>query len=150
MGEKTLYIIKPEAFNERGRIRKIIQEKNNLSIDKYRIKKLTKKEVSLMIDCDHGFKSNKKLFEAALYFMTRGLVEIGIIKGENCVNIFKELCGNKKDPKRCEENTIRNIFGISEIMNYKGGGYYLNAIHRSDTIEEAEKEIQLFFKTEKT
>ena len=122
MGEKTLYIIKPEAFNKRGRIRKIIQEKDNLSIDKYKIKRLTKKEVSLMLDCDQRFKSNKKLFEAALYFMTRGLAEIGIIKGENCVNIFKKLCGNKKDPKRCRENTIRNIFGISKVMNYKGGG----------------------------
>lgn len=145
MVEKTLYIIKPEAFKERGRIRAIIQEKNNLSIDKYKIKKLTKKEVSLMLDCDHGFKSNKKLFEAALYFMTRGLVEIGIIKGKNCVNIFKELCGDKKDPKSCGKNTLRNIFGISKIVYYKGGGYYLNAIHRSGTIEEAEREINLFF-----
>lgn len=145
MREKTLYIIKPESFNERDQIRKIIQEKNNLFIYKYKIKKLTEKEVSLMLDCDYKSKGNKKLFEATLYFMTRGLVEIGIIKGKNCVNIFKELCGNKKDPKRCEENTIRNIFGISEAIIYKGCSYYLNAIHRPDTIEEAEKEIQLFF-----
>ena len=59
-----------------------------------------------------------------------------ILEGENAVSKNRKLMG-ATDPKNAEENTIRKLYGISIDKN---------SVHGSDSIENAKKEINFFFK----
>ena len=60
-----------------------------------------------------------------------------ILEGQNAVLANRELMG-ATNPKDAKENTIRNLFGISIDKN---------SVHGSDSIENAKKEIDFFFKS---
>ena len=59
-----------------------------------------------------------------------------ILEGENAVVANRKIMG-ATNPKDAEENTIRKIYGISIDKN---------SVHGSDSVENANKEIQFFFK----
>ena len=59
-----------------------------------------------------------------------------ILEGENAVASNRKIMGST-NPKEAEENTIRKIYGISIDKN---------SVHGSDSIDNAKKEIQFFFK----
>ena len=59
-----------------------------------------------------------------------------ILEGENAILKNRELMG-ATDPKKAEENTIRKLFGISIDKN---------SVHGSDSLDNAIKEINFFFK----
>ena len=59
-----------------------------------------------------------------------------VLEGENAVSNNRKLMG-ATDPKDADENTIRKLFGISIDKN---------SVHGSDSIENAKKEINFFFK----
>ena len=59
-----------------------------------------------------------------------------ILEGENAIVENRKLMG-ATDPKKADENTIRRIYGISIDKN---------SVHGSDSIENAKKEIEFFFK----
>ena len=58
------------------------------------------------------------------------------LEGENAVLKIEKLMG-ATDPKKAEENTIRKLYGISIDKN---------SVHGSDSLENAKKEINFFFK----
>ena len=58
-----------------------------------------------------------------------------VLEGENAVTANRKLMG-ATNPKEAEENTIRNLFGISIDKN---------SVHGSDSLENAKKEINFFF-----
>ena len=59
-----------------------------------------------------------------------------ILEGENAVIENRRLMG-ATDPKNADENTIRKMYGISIDKN---------SVHGSDSIKNAKKEIEFFFK----
>ena len=59
-----------------------------------------------------------------------------ILEGENAVLANRELMG-ATNPKDANDNTLRKLYGISIDKN---------SVHGSDSIENAKKEIQFFFK----
>ena len=59
-----------------------------------------------------------------------------ILEGENAVKANRKLMG-ATNPKEADENTIRKLYGISIDKN---------SVHGSDSIENAEKEIEFFLK----
>ena len=59
-----------------------------------------------------------------------------ILEGEDAIKANRRIMG-ATDPKNAEENTIRNLYGLSIDKN---------SIHGSDSIENAKKEIEFFFK----
>ena len=59
-----------------------------------------------------------------------------ILEGENAIKANRRIMG-ATDPKNAEENTIRKLYGLSIDKN---------SIHGSDSIENAKKEIEFFFK----
>ena len=59
-----------------------------------------------------------------------------ILEGANAVLGNRKLMG-ATNPKEAEENTIRKLYGISIDKN---------SVHGSDSIENAKKEIEFFFK----
>ena len=59
-----------------------------------------------------------------------------ILVGKNAVLANRKLMG-ATNPKDAEENTIRKLYGISIDKN---------SVHGSDSVENAKKEIEFFFK----
>ena len=59
-----------------------------------------------------------------------------ILEGENAVAENRKLMG-ATNPKDAKENTIRKLYGLSIDKN---------SVHGSDSIDNAKKEIDFFFK----
>ena len=59
-----------------------------------------------------------------------------ILEGVNAISSNRKLMGST-DPKNAGENTIRKLYGISIDKN---------SVHGSDSVDNARKEIDFFFK----
>ena len=77
----------------------------------------------------------KPFFDGLIEFMISGPVVVMILKHENAVNEFRKLIGNT-DPAKAQPGTIRKIFAVSVKMN---------AVHGSDSDENALRESNFFF-----
>ena len=131
--EQTLSIIKPDAV-ERNLIEKIklIFTKNNLSIKEDKKIQITKEEAAEF----YKIHQAKPFFEALCTYLSSGPIIVMIIEGENAVLLNRKLMG-ATDPAQAEENTIRKLYGLSIDKN---------SVHGSDSVENAKKEINFFFK----
>ena len=69
--------------------------------------------------------------------MTSGPVVVAILEKQNAVETYRKLIGNT-DPAKAEEGTIRKLFAESIERN---------AVHGSDSDENAQKEAAFFFST---
>ncbi|MDD7804666.1 MAG: nucleoside-diphosphate kinase [Endozoicomonas sp. (ex Botrylloides leachii)] len=130
--EKTLSIIKPDAVakNVIGEIYSRF-EKQGLRIIGSRMEHLTQEKAE-------GFYAEHRerpFFKDLVAFMTSGPVVVSVLEGENAVLLHRELMG-ATNPKEAEVGTIRADFAktIDE-----------NAVHGSDSIASAEREIAYFF-----
>ena len=133
--EKTLSIIKPDAV-AKNIIGKIISrfEENGLSV-------VAAKLVHLSDEKATGFYAEhvgKPFFNNLKDFMTSGPVLIQVLEGENAVQKNRDLMGST-DPKQANPGTIRADFANSIDAN---------AVHGSDSLESAKREIEYFFKPE--
>ena len=131
--EQTLSIIKPDAV-ERNLSEKIktIFLKNNLSI-------LNKKKLHISKDEAAEFykvHQSKPFYDKLCNYLSSGPIEVLILEGDNAIFKNRELMG-ATDPKNAKEGTIRKLYGVSIDKN---------SVHGSDSVENAKKEIDFFFK----
>ena len=131
--EQTLSIIKPDAV-ERDLVDeiKVFFVKNNLKIKKDKKIQLNKEEAAEF----YKVHQSKPFYDDLCSYLSSGPIIAMILEGENAVLQNRELMG-ATDPKKAEENTIRKIYGISIDKN---------SVHGSDSVENAKKEIEFFFK----
>ena len=131
--EQTLSIIKPDAV-ERNLIDDIKNtfKKNNLKIKEDKKIHLTKEEAAEF----YRVHQSKSFYDQLCSYLSSGPIVAIILEGENSVKLNRELMG-ATDPKKAEENTIRKLYGISIDKN---------SVHGSDSVENAKKEIDFFFK----
>ena len=131
--EQTLSIIKPDAV-ERNLIKEIknIFLKNNLKIKESKKIHLTKDEAAEF----YKVHQSKPFFNDLCLYLSSGPILVMILEGENAVLAYRKLMG-ATNPKDAEENTIRKLYGISIDKN---------SVHGSDSIDNAKKEIEFFFK----
>ena len=131
--EQTLSIIKPDAV-ERNLIDsiKLIFEKNNLKIKDSKKLHITKEEASEF----YKVHQSKPFFNDLCTYLSSGPIVVMILEGNNAVALNRKIMG-ATDPKNAEEQTIRKLYGISIDKN---------SVHGSDSIENAKKEIDFFFK----
>ncbi|MSN96454.1 nucleoside-diphosphate kinase [Campylobacter sp. FMV-PI01] len=130
--QQTLSIIKPDAV-KKGVVGKIIDrfESNGLRIAATKKLWLSKCEASKF----YAVHKDRPFFNDLVEFMTSGPVVVMVLEGENAVVKNRELMG-ATDPKQAEKGTIRADFADSIDAN---------AIHGSDSIENANIEIAFFF-----
>ena len=133
--EKTLSIIKPDAVGKNV-IGKIISrfEENNLYL-------VAGKLVHLSDEMASGFYAEhegKPFFNDLKKFMTSGPVFVQVLEGENAVQKNRDLMGST-NTKEAAPGTIRADFANSIDAN---------AVHGSDSVESAKREIEYFFNTE--
>jgi len=130
--ERTLSIIKPDAVakNVVGEILSRF-EKNGLRIVGIKRVLLTKKEASKFYEVH----KDRPFFNDLVEFMTSGPVVVSVLEGENAVAKNRELMG-ATNPKEAKPGTIRADFAESIDAN---------AVHGSDSLENAKIEIAFFF-----
>lgn len=130
--ERTLSIIKPDAVGK-NHIGDIIQrfEKNGLKVISAKMMHLSKSQAEKFYEVHKA----RPFFKDLVSFMTTGPVFVMVLEGENAVQQNRDLMG-ATDPSKAEKGTIRADFAktIDE-----------NAVHGSDSLENAKKEIEFFF-----
>jgi nucleoside-diphosphate kinase len=130
--EQTLSIIKPDAV-EKNVIGEIYTrfEKANLKIIKAMMVSLSKEEAEGF----YAVHKDRPFFTDLVKFMTSGPVMIQALEGDNAVSKNRELMG-ATNPKEADAGTIRADFADSIDAN---------AVHGSDSLENAKIEIDYFF-----
>jgi nucleoside-diphosphate kinase len=130
--EQTLSIIKPDAV-KKNVIGQILArfEAAGLRIVAARMMHLSRAEAEGFYAVHRG----RPFFAALVEFMISGPVLIQVLEGESAIARNRELMG-ATDPKKASKGTIRADFAESIDAN---------AVHGSDALETARKEIAYFF-----
>ena len=130
--ERTLSIIKPDAVakNVIGKIYSRF-EGAGLKIVASRMAHLSQAEAEGF----YAVHRERPFFADLVKFMVSGPVVIQVLEGENAVLAHRDLMG-ATDPKKAAPGTIRADF--AESIN-------ANAVHGSDSAENAANEIAYFF-----
>lgn len=133
--ERTLSIIKPDAVakNVIGAIYSRF-ENADLKIVAAKMMHLTREQAEGF----YAVHKERPFFGELVGFMISGPVMIQVLEGENAVAKNRDLMG-ATDPKKAEPGTIRADFADSIDAN---------AVHGSDSLENAKIEIDFFFKPE--
>ncbi|HRD54992.1 MAG TPA: nucleoside-diphosphate kinase [Parachlamydiaceae bacterium] len=131
--EQTLSIIKPDAVKNRH-IGDIISrfEKNNLKVVALKMVHLDKAQAGDFYAVHKG----RPFYAELVDFMSSGPVVVMVLDGEHAVGKNRELMG-ATDPAKALPGTIRKDFAESLGKN---------AVHGSDSLENAKIEIDFFFK----
>jgi nucleoside-diphosphate kinase len=131
--EKTLSIVKPDAV-ERNLTEEIknIFLKNNLKIKNSKKIHITKEEAAEF----YKVHQSKPFYNDLCVYLSSGPIVVMILEGDNAVLNNRKLMG-ATNPKDAENNTIRKLYGISIDKN---------SVHGSDSVDNAKKEIEFFFK----
>ena len=130
--KRTFSIIKPDATkrNITGAINKIIEDSNLMIVAQKRIK--------LSKETAEGFYSihkEKPFFNDLIEYMTSGPVIVQVLEGDDAVDKYRKIMGST-NPENAEIGTIRKQYALN-IQE--------NSVHGSDSIENAEIEINYFF-----
>jgi len=83
----------------------------------------------------YAVHEGKEFFGRLTKFISSGPVVALVLEKENAIEEFRKLIGST-DPAQAEDGTIRKLFGESVTMN---------AVHGSDSPENAQKEWSFFF-----
>ena len=131
---RTFTMLKPDSI-EQGNMLPILNmiEAAGFKIIALKYKRMTRDEAEKF----YSIHSDKPFFNDLVSFMTRGPIVAAALEKDNAVDAFRTLIGST-DPNEAEEGTIRKKYAKS-----KGE----NAVHGSDSDENAEIEINFFFKT---
>ncbi|HLN19710.1 MAG TPA: nucleoside-diphosphate kinase [Bacteroidales bacterium] len=128
----TFSIIKPNAVRT-GKTGPILAMINEAGFEIAAMKML---HLSLQqAETFYAIHKGKPFYEGLIEFMTSGPVFVMILKHENAVTEYRKLMG-PTDPKKAEPGTIRKLYAVSVQMN---------AVHGSDSDENAIKESNYFF-----
>jgi len=130
--ERTLSIIKPDAVKKNA-IGQILArfEKAGLRIVAARMKHLSRAEAEGF----YAVHRERPFFRDLVEFMISGPVLIQVLEGENAIAKNRELMG-ATDPRKADKGTIRADFAQSIDAN---------AVHGSDSIDNARMEVSYFF-----
>ena len=130
--ERSLVLVKPDAMRDGqsdeilGRLEKLglrILARKTLRMDKALAKK------------HYAIHRDKPFFNELVTYMTSAPIVAAVFEGEGAVAKIRQAMG-ATDPSRAMAGTARYDFGLDVTRN---------AVHGSDSVETAEKEIRLFF-----
>jgi nucleoside-diphosphate kinase len=131
-GNRTLTIIKPDAFAS-GKAGQIIAhlEKSGFKVIAARVMRLTDAQAGEF----YAVHKERPFFGSLTKFMTSGKCMPMILEKDNAVAALREAIGST-DPAEAAPNTVRKLFAESKERN---------AIHASDSDENATREARFFF-----
>ena len=129
---RTLAIVKPDAVNS-GKTGKILAqlEATGFTVRALRMTHLTEAEARAF----YAVHRERPFYASLVSFMTSGPVVPMVLEGENAVPRLRAVMGST-DPAEAENGTVRALYAESKERN---------AIHGSDSDENAALEISFFF-----
>lgn len=130
--ERTFTIVKPNAV-DKNVVGEIITrfESKGLRVAASKFIRLTREKAE-------GFyieHKDRPFFQSLVHFMTSGPVLLMCLEGENAVLLCRDIMG-ATDPAKAAPGTIRKDFADS---------IEANAVHGSDSLKSAERELAYFF-----
>jgi len=131
-GKRTLTIIKPDAFNS-GKSGQIIAhlEKAGFTVIASRVMRLTEEQAGEF----YAVHRERPFFTPLVRFMTSGKCMPIVLERTDAVAALRKTIG-ATDPAEAEPGTVRKLYAESKERN---------AIHASDSDENAERESKFFF-----
>lgn len=131
-GNRTLTIIKPDAFNA-GKAGQIVAhlEKAGFKVIAARVMKLTDQQAGAFYEVHR----ERPFFASLTRFMTSGKCMPIVLERADAVAALRKTIG-ATDPAEAEAGTVRKLFAESKERN---------AIHASDSDENAARESRFFF-----
>ena len=131
--EHTLSIIKPDAVERKleNEIKEMFK-KTGFNIHKEKKIQITKSEAEQF----YKVHETKPFYNDLCAYLSSGPIVVMILEHENAVLRNRDLMG-ATNPKDAEEGTIRKKYGISIDKN---------SVHGSDSVKNANIEIDFFFK----
>ena len=130
--ERTLAIIKPDAVG-RGLIGKIVAhlEAAGFTVVDLQMTRLSEAEARRFYEVH----AERPFYDSLVAFMTSGRCVPMVLERKSAVSALRETIG-ATDPARAAEGTVRKLYAESVERN---------AIHASDSPENAEREIEFVF-----
>ena len=131
-GNRTLTIIKPDAFNS-GKAGLIIAhlEKAGFKVIAARVMRLSEVQAQAF----YAVHRERPFFAPLVRFMTSGKSMPMVLERADAVSTLRKVIG-ATDPAEAEAGTVRKLYAESKERN---------AIHASDSDENAEREARFFF-----
>jgi nucleoside-diphosphate kinase len=131
--ERSLVLIKPDAMR-RGLAGTIINrlESQGLKLAAIRMLHLDKE----LAERHYAIHREKPFFEGLVKYVTSAPIIASVFRGENAIEKIREIMG-PTDPAKASAGTIRGDFGVDIEQN---------SVHGSDSPQNAEQEIKLFFR----
>jgi nucleoside-diphosphate kinase len=131
-GNYTLTIIKPDAFgaHKTGKIIALLEEKG-FTVKASRVLQLTKKQAGEFYAVHKG----RPFYDELVQFMTSGPCMPLVLEKANAVLALRDAIG-ATDPAEAAPGTVRKLYAESKGRN---------AIHASDSDENAAREARFFF-----
>ena len=166
MIQKTLVLIKPDA-TEKNLIGEVIKRYEDAGLKVVELKMLQSAPLSIIEDhypidrvylesigektiaagqiVKSAYDQGKKVVTWLRKFITSGPIVAMVLRGEEAVSVARKITG-VTDPAQAEKGTIRADLGTDSILkaNAEERPVY-NLIHASGSLEEANKEINLWF-----
>ncbi len=132
MSNRTLAIIKPDAFNaaKAGKVLALLEEKG-FTLRAARVVQLTTPQAGAFYAVHKG----RPFYDELVAFMTSGPCMPIVLEKGDAVAALREAIG-ATDPAEAAEGTVRKLYAESKGRN---------AIHASDSDENAAQEINFFF-----
>jgi nucleoside-diphosphate kinase len=131
-GNRTLTIIKPDAFNSgKGGLIIALLEKAGFKVVASRVMRLTEAQASAFYD----IHKERPFFTPLVRFMTSGKCMPIVLERADAVATLRRTIG-ATDPAEADAGTVRKLYAESKERN---------AIHASDSDENAEREAKFFF-----
>ncbi|MES2627803.1 MAG: nucleoside-diphosphate kinase [Bacteroidota bacterium] len=131
-GSKTFTMLKPDAVeaNNTGKIIDKILEKG-FKIEAMKYTKLSKEDAQAF----YAVHAERPFYGELVDYMSSGPIVAAVLSKDNAVEDFRTLIG-ATDPTKAEPGTIRALFAKSIAAN---------AVHGSDSDENAANEASFFF-----
>jgi nucleoside-diphosphate kinase len=133
--ERTFVMIKPDAV-QRNLVGEIIKrfEHKGLKMAGMKFIKTSKELAEELYEVHQG----KHFYEGLVELATKSPTIVMVWEGSEAVKVARKLIGATQ-PREAEPGTIRGDYGM---------GLPENIIHGSDSVENAKKEMEIFFKPE--
>jgi nucleoside-diphosphate kinase len=130
--ERTLVLVKPDGV-QRGLVGEIISrfEKTGLKLVALKMLRMDKE----MAGKHYAIHQGQPFFEGLVSFITSSPLIAAVFEGNNAVEVARKTMG-ATDPVKAAPGTIRGDLALDIGRN---------VVHGSDSLENAQKEISLFF-----
>ena len=130
--EQSLVLIKPDAI-QRGLAGTIITRLEQLGL---KIKAMKMLQLDKALAEEHySIHKDKPFFNDLVDYISSAPIIAIVFEGEKAIEIIRKAMG-ATDPAKAEAGTIRGDFGLDIGRN---------SVHASDSVQTAEKEVELFF-----